>query len=399
MPLLVISPVLLLFVAQLLFPQHSIFQSVPFPITAYAVMGLVILLAAVMRQLDWLYWLALLGSHYWVTQNGLQQPLSDPEVAALYFFLPLLLSVVMIMLSLLPKPPLLTAGGGFLLLVIILLPFSLLHIPLAATMEALNLGTVLQSRPFESLFVNWAQLWWIALIGCGWMAIMSFNHVKSAHWGQFSCWLAIMLFYVFIQHPDISGWASLAASLSLLFTLSIQMLHLAYIDELTQLPQRRALMAHLKRLGRNSAVTMLDVDHFKKFNDTWGHDTGDQVLRLLGSVLSDVKGYTPYRYGGEEFTLVFSTNKKEQLAQILEDVRERVASYPLVIRQSERPKDENQGKEQRGKTADKKVVNVTISLGCAIRQQGEKPEQLLKRADEALYAAKKAGRNKVSFSR
>ncbi len=158
-------------------------------------------------------------------------------------------------------------------------------------------------------------------------------------------------------------------------------------------------MAHLKRLGRNSAVTMLDVDHFKKFNDTWGHDTGDQVLRLLGSVLSDVKGYTPYRYGGEEFTLVFSNNKKDQLEQILEEVRERVASYPLVIRQSERPKDETQGKEQRGKTADKKVVNVTISLGCAIRQQGEKPEQMLKRADEALYAAKKAGRNKVSFSR
>ncbi|MDX3774332.1 GGDEF domain-containing protein [Chromatiaceae bacterium AAb-1] len=398
MPLLVISPVLALLAAQLFFPQHIILQSVPFPITSYAVMALVVILAGLMRQLEWFYWLALLGSHYWVIQTGLQSPLSQPDTAALYFFLPVALSASMILLSQLPKPPVMTPAGVILLLVTGLVPVSLLYLPLAGALASLHLPAVLLSYPFESLSVNWAQLWLIALTGCGWLGVMSFYHVKAAHWWQFSCWLSMMLFYIFIQRPDISGWVTLAALLSLLFTLAIQMLHLAYIDELTQLPQRRALMAHLKRLGRRSAVAMLDVDHFKKFNDTWGHDTGDQVLRLLGAVLADIKGYTAYRYGGEEFTLVFSHNNAGQLAEVLEQVRDRVASYPLVIRQSQRPKDETQGKEQRGKVPEKKVVNVTISLGCAIRQPGEKPEQLLKRADQALYDAKKAGRNRVELS-
>nr|WP_231702466.1 GGDEF domain-containing protein [Rheinheimera lutimaris] len=177
------------------------------------------------------------------------------------------------------------------------------------------------------------------------------------------------------------------------------MLQLAYIDELTQLPQRRALLSHLSRLGRRSALVMLDVDHFKKFNDTWGHDVGDQVLKLLGSVLGSERGVKAYRYGGEEFTLVFSHNNKDNLAEKLEQVRAAVADYPLVIRQQTRPKDSSEGKQQRGKDAGSKTVHITISLGCAIRQSGESTTALLKRADEALYSAKKAGRNQVAFAR
>ena len=183
------------------------------------------------------------------------------------------------------------------------------------------------------------------------------------------------------------------AAFSILLTLAFQMLHLAYIDELTQLPQRRALMSHLNRLGRKSAVCMLDVDHFKKFNDTYGHDVGDQVLKLLGSILGKVKGLTAYRYGGEEFTLVFNHNNADTLEEKLEEVRLAVAEYPLVIRKPDRPSKTDTGKSQRGSGTGEKVVNVTISLGCCIKQKGETPMQLLKRADEALYAAKKAGRN------
>ncbi|MCC5825534.1 GGDEF domain-containing protein, partial [Alkalimonas sp.] len=179
------------------------------------------------------------------------------------------------------------------------------------------------------------------------------------------------------------------------------MLQLAYIDELTQLPQRRALMGHLNRLGKKSAVTMLDVDHFKKFNDTYGHDVGDQVLRLLGAILAKQRGMTAYRYGGEEFTLVFHHANPKKLKEQLEQVRQQVADYPLVVRQAGRPKDSDTGKKQRssgskrGGNGGSKTVQITISLGCAIRLTGEKPEPLLKRADEALYKAKKKGRNCV----
>ena len=197
----------------------------------------------------------------------------------------------------------------------------------------------------------------------------------------------------FIAGTVVANWTLVAACLSVLLALAFQMLHLAYIDELTQLPQRRALMAHLNRLGRNSAICMLDVDHFKKFNDTYGHDVGDQVLKLLGSILSKVKGLTAYRYGGEEFTLVFGHNKKALLEEKLEEVRLAVAEYPLVIRNDNRPKDSSSGKKARGSSGAEKTVNVTISLGCCVKQKGETPMQLLKRADEALYAAKKAGRN------
>ncbi|CAM5226051.1 hypothetical protein ALON55S_01855 [Alishewanella longhuensis] len=140
-------------------------------------------------------------------------------------------------------------------------------------------------------------------------------------------------------------------------------------------------------------MCMLDVDHFKKFNDTYGHDVGDQVLKLLGSILGSIKGLTAYRYGGEEFTLVFSHNNPEVLEEKLEEVRLAVAEYPLVIRKPDRPSKADTGKTQRGSGVGEKTVNVTISLGCCIKQKGEAPMQLLKRADEALYAAKKAGRN------
>lgn len=70
-----------------------------------------------------------------------------------------------------------------------------------------------------------------------------------------------------------------------------------------------------------------------------------------------------------------------------------VADYPLVIRNDNRPKDSSSGKKARGSSGAEKTVNVTISLGCCVKQKGETPMQLLKRADEALYAAKKAGRN------
>jgi diguanylate cyclase (GGDEF)-like protein len=172
---------------------------------------------------------------------------------------------------------------------------------------------------------------------------------------------------------------------------------MAFRDELTGLPGRRALNEHLQRLGRNYVLAMADIDHFKKFNDTHGHDVGDQVLRLVAQQLAKISGGgKAYRYGGEEFTLVFPGKTIEQCLPHLEVVRAAVEGYHLQLREStKRPHDDQQGRQKRGaKTASS--VAVTVSIGVAQRQAEQPaPEDVLKAADKALYDAKNAGRNRV----
>lgn len=172
---------------------------------------------------------------------------------------------------------------------------------------------------------------------------------------------------------------------------------MAFRDELTGLPGRRALNERLQRLGRHYVLAMADVDHFKRFNDTHGHDVGDQVLKMVASRLRKIGGGgRAYRYGGEEFTLVFPGRSVEECLPHLEAVRQSVESYALQLRDaSSRPKDDRQGRMARGKTSASQV-SVTISIGVAERQGEQRvPDEVIKAADQALYSAKKAGRNCV----
>jgi GGDEF domain-containing protein len=172
---------------------------------------------------------------------------------------------------------------------------------------------------------------------------------------------------------------------------------MAFRDELTGLPGRRALNERMQRLGRNYVLAMSDVDHFKKFNDTHGHDVGDQVLRLVASKLSKVSGGgRAYRYGGEEFAVVFAGKTLEECMPHLEVIRETIANYSIQLRNQEnRPQDDQQGRQRRGGAA-ASSVSVTVSIGVAERQMEHRsPEEVLKSADQALYNAKGAGRNCV----
>ena len=169
---------------------------------------------------------------------------------------------------------------------------------------------------------------------------------------------------------------------------------LAYRDELTTLPSRRALNQLALSLGRKYTLAMLDIDHFKKFNDTYGHDIGDQVLKLVASKLAQVKGSgRVFRYGGEEFTIVFAGKSVAQAKPALEAVRQAVANYKIVIRQAERKTKQARAAK---KNSQMHTVSVTISIGLAARTSKLNFEQSLKLADQALYRAKKSGRNKVS---
>lgn len=172
---------------------------------------------------------------------------------------------------------------------------------------------------------------------------------------------------------------------------------MAFRDELTGLPGRRALNERLQRLGRNYVIAMTDVDHFKKFNDTHGHDVGDQVLRLVASRLGRVTGGgRAYRYGGEEFALVFAGKTAEECTPHLEAVREMIANYAIQLRdRNNRPQDDSAGRQRRA-GAPGNAVSVTISIGVAERQAAHRtPDDVLKSADQALYSAKGAGRNCV----
>lgn len=190
-----------------------------------------------------------------------------------------------------------------------------------------------------------------------------------------------------------------AAALMLSLGVILDMQRIAYRDDLTGLPARRALNFRLAAPGRRYTIAMLDVDHFKKFNDTHGHDVGDDVLRMVASQLQRVGGGgRVFRYGGEEFTIVFPRRDIEHARPYLEAIRQSIADYPLVVRGKQRPSDGKAGRKQRGGQKKRhKSTRVTISIGVAERN-GElrHPEAVLKAADKALYRAKRGGRNRVS---
>lgn len=170
---------------------------------------------------------------------------------------------------------------------------------------------------------------------------------------------------------------------------------LAYRDELTGLPSRRALNQLALSLGNRYSVAMLDVDHFKKFNDKHGHDVGDQVLKLVAMQLRKVKGGGKYfRYGGEEFTIVFPRKNTDGAIPFLEEVRRSIAGYKMVLREGAR-KTNTEKNRHRAKPSRHQSVSVTISIGVAEKLPGKTFEQTIKAADEALYRAKEQGRNRV----
>jgi diguanylate cyclase (GGDEF)-like protein len=173
---------------------------------------------------------------------------------------------------------------------------------------------------------------------------------------------------------------------------------MAFRDELTGLPSRRALNERLMGLGHDFTIAMLDVDHFKQFNDTYGHDVGDQVLRMVAAELGQVRrGGRAYRYGGEEFALVFRGRGVREVIGELEMVRASVSQHRIALRGTDRPTEGATGRSLREGQAPRKILTVTISIGVA--ESSEKlrtPDEVLKSADRALYRAKDKGRNTVS---
>ncbi|SEP86729.1 diguanylate cyclase (GGDEF) domain-containing protein [Ectothiorhodospira magna] len=238
---------------------------------------------------------------------------------------------------------------------------------------------------------------WSLLVSLGVMGFCLMRHPGPQGIGQWIALAGIGWMLPQLFHP----YAVPLFTTTLLLILAIAVVHesfqMAFRDDLTGLPGRRALNERLQRLGRRYAIAMTDVDHFKKFNDTYGHDLGDQVLRVVAAQLRRVGGGgRAYRYGGEEFTIVFPGRTAAQCVTHLEAVRKAIETYQIAIRDTRtRPDNHRDGKTQRGR-GKVSTVSVTISMGVAERTADyPDPEQVIKAADQALYSAKAGGRNQV----
>jgi diguanylate cyclase (GGDEF)-like protein len=172
----------------------------------------------------------------------------------------------------------------------------------------------------------------------------------------------------------------------------------AYLDELTGLPGRRAFEESLRRLGRRYAIAMVDVDHFKGFNDRYGHQVGDQILRFIAAHLKRVSFGQSFRYGGEEFAVTMPGRRLQGILPLLEDLRRSIESSRFTIRGENRPLQKPPRKAR--PLGGTEQVGVTVSIGVAWRSRFHTaPEQVLNAADEALYRAKENGRNRVESDR
>ena len=205
----------------------------------------------------------------------------------------------------------------------------------------------------------------------------------------------------------------MAAALILCVALVETSYRLAYHDELTGLPSRRAFQDALRHLEAPYTIAAVDIDHFKNFNDTHGHDTGDQVLRLVAARLARVGGGgTAYRCGGEEFNILFPGKFAPEVLANLEQLRARIEAASFHLRTVDRrrsprdPESERRGYSRGRSRTGRKIrqlskplrpgpISVTVSIGVAGAQKGHEPDAVLRTADHALYRAKDGGRNRV----
>jgi two-component system, cell cycle response regulator len=168
---------------------------------------------------------------------------------------------------------------------------------------------------------------------------------------------------------------------------NVQMsIEMAITDALTGLYNRRDMETHVGTLveqaaarGKPLTVLVIDIDYFKSVNDSWGHDTGDDVLREFAiRIKKSIRGIDlACRYGGEEFVVVMPDTDMAVATVVAERLRRRIASEPFPIQQGAH------------------TIEVTISIGIAALGHDENAAMVIKRADQALYRAKRDGRNRV----
>lgn len=335
-------------------------------------------------------------SIYWVIQSQLQVPLQTQPAAQIFYLLNLWL-------------PCLLFGFAF-------MPEQNCRQPLGIAAIALTpAAAVVVARLLafdRDLFLTSAQqALESALFGSHLSAVSSLLYVvafavsiglciyrqKPLESSLLGCTLMSYVTFDWIQLSNISAFMFSGIGVLLCINLTGSLLSIGYRDELTQIGNRRALKQSAKTLRGSYSIAMVDADYFKKINDQYGHDLGDQALRVIAGLLRrSADGGKAFRYGGEEFCLLFKGKSREEVIETLENIRQDIANYDMVIRDKKhRPKASKQGERRRGASRRNGDLRLTVSIGVASGDNSGQFEQVLKSADKALYRAKACGRNQV----
>ena len=346
-----------------------------------------------------LHALIVLCGAYGAQQLWLQQGLDAFAARTVYIALTLFVPLNLAALALMPERGTFNRHGALRLGAILLQAALTAWVALAGQADVIDWAyqKFLDPAPFSAGRIP--QLG-IALIGLGLLismatALMTRSAVAAALAGS------IVAFAIAAHVPTASlTFSAFTAMAELMVTVAVlqDTFRMAFRDELTGIPSRRALNERLAGLGRTYTVAMIDVDHFKNFNDTYGHDLGDQVLKMVAAHIAGVGGGgRAFRYGGEEFTILFPGKEADEAMPHLEALREEIESYQVALRGTDRPKKAKGSKRQRGGWRGKNAVSVTVSIGLAERNDRlATPQAVIEAADRALYRAKDKGRNRVS---
>ena len=336
---------------------------------------------------------------YGLIHGRLQTSLFDSQALLVYSFISIALPVTLFWLFLLQERGLLNRYG--------VLMVSIVPVQLIAGYWALNyfpekellqfIDEWLPIRPYNGYILSLTSS--LCFVTAFFISLLCLLRRDS----EYAAVTAAMLSFGFItlaffDKPAISIVMFASAGVSLIISMLGSSYDMAFRDELTGLLGRRALNDRLRGLGRRYVIAMMDVDHFKKFNDKYGHDVGDDVLKMVGKKISAVRGGgIAYRYGGEEFCILFPGKDIKHCKPYLEDVRNAIENYRLSLRDDKhRASTSEEVSERRGRRSKSrnKYVSVTISIGMAERNgKFGSVDEVLKAADSALYKAKRAGRN------
>ncbi len=339
--------------------------------------------------------IALFAYHF--IRERLQVPLSQNTVMAMFTGLNILFCSQLLLSSLLPEKGMFNRIG-FTFLSLIMFSDAVLWFYGASYLWVdwlKNLDSQ-QVVLFEAQYWITQALVVVHAVTFSILSLMAFLRKSAGDLALLLTWLTGILVFSDFSLLDVSSACFSALFLGLFVLFQQSNYEVTYKDALTGISGRRALDDYLTTLGKHYAVAMLDVDHFKKFNDIYGHDVGDQVLKMVASKVAAVQGGgKAFRYGGEEFTIVFNRKSADDAFVFLEAVRESIQKYEMVLRSQERVKDKKSGKESRGKssTSKSKTVSVTISIGVTSCEPGYTPKDAVKAADQLLYKAKESGRN------
>jgi diguanylate cyclase (GGDEF)-like protein len=343
---------------------------------------------------------------YFLIQSELQVALTTADPLFVFTAISLVLPLFFLLLFILPERGLWNQHGA---LIVSVIPILLVAGALlsqftsdAAMLHFLNAGFAI--KPFAGYVLSIkASIVFLAVLLTGLFRLYRYDsEFDAAMTGSllFAC-ATLVLF----DRSEISTLMFGFAGVCLIISMTRSIYDMAYRDELTGLPGRRALNQRLKGLGKRYAIAMMDVDHFKKFNDVYGHDIGDEVLKMVAKHIGGITGGgTAYRYGGEEFCVVFSGRDIEYCKPFLEAVRASIENYTMRVRDfKNRPISGKAARKRRGRRSRSrggKTFSVTISIGLAgPNPRRSSAEDVLKAADDALYKAKQKGRNRLIASK